>query len=369
VSTTAITAAVVESAGAPFELGPAELGDVHADEVRVRMTASGICHTDLLIREGTFPTPMPVVLGHEGAGVVEEVGSAVTGIAVGDRVALSYGWCGDCAACATGRPYHCAEFFPRNFLATRPDGTTALTRNGEPLHSHFFGQSSFATGAIVNQHSVTKIADDVPFEVVAPFGCGIQTGAGTVINALRPQAGSSIAVFGAGGVGLAAIMAAAICGCHPIIAVDVRSNRLDISRELGATHAIDATQADPVEAIVEITGGGVDASIEASGVPGVLRQSVDVLAPNSIAMLVGAPPAGTEEPIDTNALLSTGRILRGVVEGHSVPQVFIPQLIDLWRAGRFPIDRLIRTYDFDQINDAGEAALAGDVVKPVLRIG
>jgi aryl-alcohol dehydrogenase len=365
----AITAAVVESAGAPFELGPAELGDVQPDEVRVRMTASGICHTDLLIREGTFPTPMPVVLGHEGAGVVEEVGAAVNGLSIGDRVALSYGSCGDCAACMTGRPFHCGEFFPRNFLATRPDGTTALSRDGQPLHSHFFGQSSFATGAIVNQRSVTKIGDDVPFEVVAPFGCGVQTGAGTVINALRPEAGSSIAVFGVGGVGLSAIMAAAICGCHPIIAVDVRASRLDIARDLGATHAVDATQADPVPAIVEITGGGVDAGIEASGVPGVLRQAVDALAPNSIAMLVGAPPAGTEEPIDVNAMLSTGKIVRGVVEGHSVPQVFIPQLLDLWRAGRFPIDRLIRTYDFDQINEAGDAALAGEVVKPVLRIG
>jgi aryl-alcohol dehydrogenase len=369
VSSTAITAAVVERAGAPFELGPAQLGDPQPDEVRVRMTASGICHTDLLIREGTFPTPMPVVLGHEGAGVIEEVGSAVSGLSVGDRVALSYGSCGDCGACATGRPFYCADFFPRNFLAARADGTTALSRGGAPLHSHFFGQSSFATGALVNQRSVTKIADDVPFELAAPFGCGVQTGAGTVINALRPQAGSSIAVLGAGAVGLSAIMAAVVCGCDPIIAVDVRQGRLDLARELGATHAVDASQADPVEAIVAITGGGVDASIEASGVPGVLRQAVDALAPDSIAMLVGAPPAGTEESIDTNAMLSTGRIVRGVVEGHSVPQIFIPQLLDLWRSGRFPVDRLIRGYDFDQINEAGDAALAGDVIKPVLRIG
>jgi aryl-alcohol dehydrogenase len=369
VSTTTITAAVVESAGGPFEIGPAELGEVQADEVRVRMTASGICHTDLLIREGTFPTPMPVVLGHEGAGVVEEVGAAVAGVAVGDRVALSYGSCGDCRSCATGRPFYCADFFPRNFLAARADGTTALSRAGRPLHSHFFGQSSFATGAIVNQRSVIPIADDVPFEVVAPFGCGVQTGAGTVINALRPQAGSSIAIFGAGGVGLSAVMAAVICGCGPIIIVDVRQSRLEIARELGATHAVDASQADPVEAIVEITGGGADATIEACGVPGVLRQAVDALAPDSIAALVGAPPAGTEEALDVNGLLSTGRIVRGVVEGHSVPQIFIPQLLDFWRAGRFPIDRLICAYDFDQINEAGDAALAGDVVKPVLRIG
>ena len=368
-SATAITAAVVERGGAPFDLQSVELSSLQADEVRVRIVASGICHTDLLIRDGSFPTPLPVVLGHEGAGVVEEVGAAVAGLSVGDRVALSYGSCGDCRNCATGRPFYCADFFARNFLAARADGTTALSRDGQPLHSHFFGQSSFATGAIVNQRSVTPIADDVPFEVVAPFGCGVQTGAGTVINALRPQAGSSIAIFGAGGVGLSAVIAAVICGCDPIIVVDVRQSRLDIARDLGATHTVDVSHADPVEAIVEITRGGADATIEACGVPGVLRKAVDALAPDSICALVGAPPLGTEEAIDVNGLLSTGRIVRGVVEGHSVPQVFIPQLIDLWRAGRFPIDRLIRAYDFDQINEAGDAALAGDVVKPVLRIG
>jgi aryl-alcohol dehydrogenase len=369
VSTTEITAAVVESAGAPFALGPAELGEEQPDEVRVRMTASGICHTDLLIREGTFPTPMPVVLGHEGAGVVEEVGAAVTQVAVGDRVALSYGSCAACRACATGRPYHCDDFFARNFLAARADGTTALSRQGEPLHSHFFGQSSFATGAVVNERSVVKIDDDIPFEVVAPFGCGVQTGAGTVINALRPPVGSSIAIFGAGGVGLSAVMGAVVCACDPIVVVDVRASRLELARELGATHTIDASTTDPVEAIVALTRGGVDFSIEASGVPGVLRQAVDALASNATCALVGAPPAGTEEPIDVNALLSRGRIVRAVVEGHSVPQVFIPQLIRLWRAGRLPVDRLIRTYDFDQINEAGDAALAGEVVKPVLRLG
>ena len=201
-SASAVTAAVVESGGAPFALEDLELGDLRPTEVRVRIAASGICHTDLLIREGSFPTPMPVVLGHEGAGVIEEVGSAVTRVAPGDRVSMSYGSCGDCATCKTGRPYYCGGFFEHNFLAQRPDGTTALSRDGKPVHSHFFGQSSFATGAIVPERSVVRIPDDIPFEVVAPFGCGVQTGAGSVINAVRPKAGSSIAVFGPGGVGL-----------------------------------------------------------------------------------------------------------------------------------------------------------------------
>jgi aryl-alcohol dehydrogenase len=367
VSATAITAAVVESAGAEFALEALELGDLQPTEVRVKIAASGICHTDLLIREGSFPTPMPVVLGHEGAGVVEEIGAAVTRVAVGDRVALSYASCGSCRNCAGGQPFHCHSFFEHNFLATRADGSTALSRDGGAVHSHFFGQSSFATGAIVPERSVSRIADDVPFEIVAPFGCGIQTGAGSVINAVRPKAGSSMAVFGAGGVGLSAMMAAVICGCDPIIAVDIRPSRLELARELGATHTINAAETDPVEAIAELT-GGVDTSLEASGVPGVLRQAVDVLGPDSLCGLVGAPPLGTEESFDVNALLSTGRIIRGLVEGHSVSATFIPDLIELWREGKLPVDRLVRAYDFDQINEAAADALAGEVVKPVLRM-
>jgi aryl-alcohol dehydrogenase len=365
VSATPVTAAVVESGGAAFALEDLELGGLQATEVRVRITASGICHTDLLIRDGSFPTPMPVVLGHEGAGVVEEVGASVTRVAPGDRVGLSYASCGCCAACAGGRPFHCGGFFEHNFLATRADGSTALSRDGEAIHSHFFGQSSFATGAIVPERSVVKLPDDIPFEVVAPFGCGIQTGAGSVINAVRPPAGSSIAIFGAGGVGLAAVMGAVICGCDPIVVVDVRASRLELALELGATHTINAAQVDPVEAINELT-GGVAASLEASGVPGVLRQAVDVLAPDAICGLIGAPPLGTEEHFDVNALLSTGKIVRGLVEGHSVIETFIPQLVDFWRKGKLPIERLVRVYDFDQINEAGADALAGEVVKPVL---
>jgi aryl-alcohol dehydrogenase len=162
-SATAITAAVVESGGAPFALETLELGAVQPDEVRVRIVASGICHTDLLIRDGTFPTPMPVVLGHEGAGVVEEVGAAVTRVAVGDHVASTYASCGGCRMCAKGQPFHCTEFFERNFLATRLDGSTAISRGGTPVHSHFFGQSSFATAAIIPARSVVAIPDDVPF--------------------------------------------------------------------------------------------------------------------------------------------------------------------------------------------------------------
>jgi aryl-alcohol dehydrogenase len=364
-----IVGAVVEDAGAPFELRTLEVGPLQADEALVRIEAAGICHTDLTVRGGSFPTPMPVVLGHEGAGVVEETGTAVTRVAAGDRVALSYASCGRCRSCATGRPYYCVEFLPRNFGATRPDGTTALSRDGRAVHSHFFGQSCFATQAVVPERSLVKLPDDVPFEVAAPLGCGVQTGTGAVINVLRPRAGSSIVVFGVGGVGLSAVMAAALAGCTTIVAVDVKPPRLELARELGATHTLDGDDGDRVEAIKELTGGGADFTLETSGVPAVLRQAVECLAPDSTCGVVGAPPFGTDAALDVNDVIAAGRTVRGIVEGHSVPELFIPALIDLWRAGRLPVDRLVRTYDFEAINEAAEAAEVGDAVKCVLRMG
>ena len=239
---------------------------------------------------------MPVVLGHEGAGVVEAVGSAVSAVAPGDRVALSYDSCGVCATCRAGRPFHCLGFFERNFGAARADGSTALTHEGSQVHSHFFGQSSFATGAVIPERSVVAIPDDVPFELVAPFGCGIQTGAGTVMNTLRPPAGSSIVVFGVGGVGLSAIMAARVVGCAKIVAVDLRPARLELAGELGATEVVNAGEEDVVEALERITGHGADFTVEASGSTRALRQAVDCTGPGGSCAVVGAPPFGARCP-------------------------------------------------------------------------
>ncbi|MGH3260407.1 MAG: alcohol dehydrogenase catalytic domain-containing protein, partial [Trebonia sp.] len=217
-----IRAAVTETKGAPFAIRELELDQPRPDEVLVRVAAAGICHTDLIIRDQWYPVPLPAVLGHEGAGVVEAVGAAVTRVAAGDHVAISYGSCGSCPKCLVGRPWVCHDFWGRNFAATRPDGTTALTADGGVVHSHFFGQSSFATYAIATERNVVKLDPSVPLEIVAPFGCGIQTGAGAVLNAIRPDAGTSIAVFGTGTVGLAAIMAAQVAGCTTIVGIDVR---------------------------------------------------------------------------------------------------------------------------------------------------
>jgi aryl-alcohol dehydrogenase len=363
-----ITAAVTEAPGARFELQEVELGEIRPDEVVVEIAAVGICHTDLMGRDGALPTPLPAVLGHEGAGVVERVGSAVTTVAPGDHVVLSFDSCGACETCLTGHPYTCHDFFGRNFVAARPDGTTALSRGGEPLHSHFFGQSSFATRAVASARNVARVPETIPFEVAAPLGCGIRTGAGTVMNALRPPAGSAVAVFGTGGVGMSAVMAAHLVGCAPIIAVELNPARLALALELGATHAVNAADEDPVEAILRIVPQGAEFALEMSGSIQALRQAFDATASGGTCAVVGAPPFGTEMGLDVNMLLSRGRTLRGVVGGDSVPSVFFPRLVRLWESGRMPWDRLIETFDFDQINEAAERTEHGEVVKAVLRV-
>ena len=319
------------------------------------------------MRDQWYPVPLPAVLGHEGAGVVERVGANVAKVAPGDRVGMSFNSCGACPTCLTGRPTYCHDFFARNFGATRPDGTTALSRDGQAIHSHFFGQSSFATYAVATERNVVKL-DDVPLEVVAPFGCGIQTGAGAILNVMRPPAGASVAVFGTGTVGMAAIMAAVVSGATTVIGVDLNPTRLELARELGATDVVDAGEENPVEQIKTITGLGADFTIESTGVASVLRQAVDASAPIGVTGIIGAPAIGTEVSLDINDLLIFGRSVRGIVEGDSVPDIFIPRLIELWRQGRFPVDRLMRNYDLDQLDEAAHDAEAGRVIKAVVRM-
>jgi aryl-alcohol dehydrogenase len=355
-------AAVVEQKGGPFALRELELGPLRDDEVLVRVAASGICHTDLICRDQWLPVPLPAVLGHEGAGVVEAVGSAVTEFAPGDRVGMSYDCCGVCPACVRGLGAYCYAFFEHNFAATRPeDGSSCC---GE-VNAHFFGQSSFATHSVARARNVVKLPDDVPLEIAAPFGCGIQTGAGAILNAFKPPAGSSIAIFGAGAVGLAAVMAARLAGCTTIVAVDVRAQRLELARTVGATQTVDASTDDPVETI----GATVDYSLEATGSPVVVRQAIDVLAPCGTCGIVGAPALGTEASFDVFFVMSAGRVIRGIVEGEARPKEFLPQLFDLWRRGEFPVDRMMEFYDFDEIDRAAHDAESGAVIKPVLRIG
>lgn len=357
-------AAILREGKSGWELSDLEIGVIRDDEVLVRIVATGICHTDLAMFQR--PTiPRPIVLGHEGAGVVEQVGSDVRSLKPGDHVILSYDYCGVCSFCLGGHPAYCREARPMNFGGTRPDGTTALSENGKPVYGHFFGQSSFATHAVVRERNAIPVDPDLPLDLLAPLGCGVQTGAGAVLNVLQPPPGSSIVIFGAGSVGLSALLAARVAGCETIVAVDLRESRLQAAIELGATHAIDAGEGSVADRIRTLTGGrGVDCAFSTTGNAQSLRDAVDALDFMGTAAFVAG---GGEATIATSTLL-WGRTLRGVVQGDSVSRTFIPHLIELWQQGRFPFDRLIHHYAFDEINDAAGDSLAGNVIKPVLRL-
>lgn len=362
-------AAVVRQAGGPFQIEDVLLDEPRDDEVLVRVVATGMCHTDMVVRDQFYPVPLPVVLGHEGAGVVERVGQNVAKVHPNDHVVLSFASCGTCDSCQRGRPTYCRQFFPLNFGGSRLDGSTATRQGDETVHDHFFGQSSFGTYALANQRSVVKVRKDVPLELLGPLGCGIQTGAGTVMNALLIEAGRSFAAFGSGAVGLSAVMAARAVGATTIIAVDTKPNRLQLALELGATHTVNAAEEDSVAAVQRITGGlGVDYSLESTGVPAVLRQAIDALDVLGTCAVVGAPALGTEATFDWNGLMVPGKTVRGIVEGDSVPDIFIPQLIDLYAQGRFPFDKLVKFYALEDINQAAADSERGDTLKPIVRM-
>ena len=368
-----VLAAVVREKKAPFLFEELDMEvQPRANEVLVRIIATGICQTDVHIRNQEYQVPLPVVLGHEGAGIVEQVGDGVVTVQPGDHVTLSYQACGSCPSCRTGHYPYCYYGYEANFGGARLDGTNALSRENssgkEVVHGHFFGQSSFATYALATEQNVVKVPKDVPLELLGPLGCGLQTGAGAVLNSLKVQAGSSIVILGTGTVGMAAIMAARIAGAGSIIAVDVSPQRLQLASELGATHTVNGKEGDTAQRIKEITITGADYVLEITGLPQMLKMGVNVLAPLGTAALIGGAPAGTEAPIDMASLLG-GRTLRGIAQGDSIPQIFIPKLIDYYKSGQFPFDRLVRYYDFKDINLAIEDMVSTKVIKPILRIG
>lgn len=352
-----IQAAVLRRRGGPFEIEFLEMEAPREDEVLVRIVASGICRTDIDFCDEWYEGPDPIVLGHEGAGVVARVGAKVKTVRPGDPVVLSYASCGRCPPCRSGRPTDCERFWEANFGFQRLDGSNALQASG--VRGHFFGQSSFATHALATERNLVKVPEDLSLELLAPLGCGLQTGAGTVINSLAVPKGASIAVFGTGAVGLAAVMAARIVGATPIIGVDIVPCRLALAQELGVGHAIDNRREDVAARIAGITGSGVDYVVETTGSPEMHRLAIEVLNPHgTVALLTG----------ESGTALPQGRRTLGIREGDAVPQRFIPDLIKLYRAGEFPFDRLVKFYDFGDINRAIADARRGDAIKPVLRI-
>lgn len=360
-----IHAAMTESQGKNFQISMLDLAEPEADEVLIRIIATGVCHTDAVARDMGL-TPYPVLLGHEGAGIVEMVGSAVDDIKMGDHVVLSYASCGICENCLTGHPTVCLRFNDLNFGGKMPDGSTRLYQDGKPISS-FFGQSSFGTYSVVKARNAVPVPKNVDLALLGPLGCGIQTGSGTVLNTLRPEFGTSIAIFGCGAVGLSAIMAAKICGCENIIAIDIHESRLELAKELGATYTINSKATKNLaQEIKEMTNGGLHYAVETTGVSSVLKDAVAALRPLGTAAIVGV--TGKVEFDVQSEIMADGKILKGVIEGDSVPRVFIPKLIEYYRRGQFPFDRLVRYYNLNEINQAFEDSKNGKVIKPILRM-
>lgn len=361
-----IRAALSYGADSPTLVEDVEIDEPRGGEILVRMVASGVCHTDLVVKK-TWPMNnaerLPVVLGHEGAGVVEAVGPSVSKVKPGDHVLLSYASCRQCKQCEAGRPYYCTQFGLLNMGGGRVEGPPQMTKDGKQVFGGFFGQSSFASYALSSESNTVVVDPELDLRVVAPFGCGTQTGAGAVLNTINTQPGDSLAVFGCGGVGLAAVMAAKAVGAKVIVAVDPVAERREVALDVGATHVIDPLSEDVVPKIQELTGGGANGSIETSARADVVKQALQCLAPMGTCVNLGV---GTPEFPFTMQMVGGGRRLTSIIEGEADPQEFLPRLIELYRNGQMPIDRLIKYYQFDDFEQAVHDSETGATIKPVL---
>jgi S-(hydroxymethyl)glutathione dehydrogenase/alcohol dehydrogenase len=364
-----VRAAVLRGVNERISLEDVELAAPGPGEVLVRLEASGVCHSDWNVITGATPNPFPVVLGHEGAGVVEGVGDDVTEVSEGDHVILS--WlpaCGRCFFCVQGRPSLCDTALLAMFEGTLLDGTSRLSQNGAPLY-HYGYLSTFAERCVVPEQCAIPIRHDAPLEVAALVGCAVMTGVGAAINRARVAAGSSVAVFGTGGVGLSAVLGSRLAGAGTIVAVDPVALKRDLALELGATHAVDPTVDDPVEALRELTEGrGVDYAFEAAGLTKLVAQAYDALRLGGTLVCIGLPPEGQEVSLPGSRLSREEKIVTGSFYGSCRPHVDMPLVLDLYMDGRLDLDRLVtRTYPLEEVNEAFEAMNAGEVARAVIR--
>jgi aryl-alcohol dehydrogenase len=362
-----VEAAIARTVGGDFEIARLDLDDPRDDEILVRIKGVGLCHTDLVARDGFMPFAPPAVLGHEGSGIVEQVGKNIRKVEPGDAVGLTFRSCGACPRCVRGEPAYCHTMPMLNYTGARPDGSKALHENGVDVVSNFFGQSSFATYALAYERNVIKLPSDVPVELMGPLGCGVQTGAGGIMRSLACEKGSTLLIQGGGAVGMSAVMGAVVQGCATIIVVEPVESRRTIAMEMGATHTIDPkASTDLAAAVRAIVPIGVDYAFDTTGIPAVLQATMGCLGPHGVFGIVGVPPPGTPMPGDLLPVITYGHTVKGIIEGDSDPDVFIPELIALYKAGRFPFDKLIKTYPMSEINCAIAEQHRGDCVKVVL---
>ena len=363
-----VKAAVTREQG-KLAIEEVELAAPKASEVLVKLIASGVCHTDSAGINQIIPVTMPAIFGHEGVGIVEDVGVGVDSLKPGDRVIMSFPSCGVCDNCKANQPYACDDLNRLFFDGSYKDGTKRYkTLDGEDISS-FFGQGAFSTHVVVDARNAVKVdVTDDQLKYLCSLGCGVQTGAGAVLNTADPEPGSTLAVFGCGGVGMAAIMGAKIAGCSKIIAVDVVPSRLEMAKELGATDVVNGKEVNAVEEIKRITNGGVNYAIESSGVPALSLQALSSCRRLGKCVLVSVTGDATVPVALEPMLMNPSVTLCGITEGGSNPQTFIPKLVKFFIEGKLPVDKLVSFYDFtdEGIAQAFEDSHTGKTIKPIL---
>ncbi|WP_460589289.1 NAD(P)-dependent alcohol dehydrogenase [Haliea atlantica] len=365
-----INAAVVREAGKDFSIESLQMEEPRKNEVLVRIVGVGICHTDIVARDQQLPIPLPAVLGHEGAGIVEKVGSEVRSVKPGDHVVLSYSHCGICRSCSRDNYSYCESFAPLNMSGGRADGSSALSSGGKRISGHFFGQSSFANFALAYEDNVVKVRNDAPLDLLGPLGCGIQTGAGAIMRAFSCKAGSSIVISGGGAVGLSAVLGAVVQGCNPIVIIEPHQNRRDLALELGATHVLDPLEIENLsEALLAIAASGFDYALDTSGIQPVISSVFNAMGLSGTLGLVGMPkPEASAASFDILTMILKGIKVKGICEGDADPQEFIPTLVDLYLDNKFPFDKLCQKFPFEKINEAVAAQHGGKCIKAICLI-
>jgi Zn-dependent alcohol dehydrogenase len=359
-------AAICYEPNAPLKVEEVTLDEPQANEVLVKLVATGICHSDLHFMKGEMPQPMPVVMGHEGAGIVEKVGAGVTTLQPGDHVIFMVSFsCGKCRFCVEGRPTRCVENLPIMSMATLPGGGKRLRKGDQELH-HLFGLACFAEYAVVHERSAVKIRDDAPFEVICLLGCGVSSGLGAAINTAGVRPSESVVIYGCGGVGLSAVMGSKLAGAGMLIAVDTLDRKLEKAKELGADYVINASQEDAMAKVLELTAGGADHALECIGNVNVMAQAFGSIHSGGKFIVVGMAPLGTTLNIATYEFL-LGKTIIGCVQGDIKASVDIPTYVDLYMDGKLPIDKLItESYSLDDINVAFAALEKGEIIRSVV---
>jgi len=363
-----VKAAILEAPATRLVVEHIDCQEPQAGEVLVRIAASGVCHSDLHVVHGTQTNPLPVVLGHEGAGIVEAVGPNVTRVQVGDHVVLSWvPYCGQCVYCLSGHPNLCQVAYAALAKGTLLDGTSRLSRSGKPVY-HYSFISSFAEYAVVPESGCVVIQPDIPLDKAALVGCAVMTGVGAALNTAHVQPGSSVAVIGAGGVGLNVMQGAQLAGAIPIIAIDVNPSKLARARTFGATHVINAAGVDALSTVRELTQGvGVEYSFEAVGQPQTMRQCWEMARPGGTVVMVGIAPEGSELSLPANRVVREERRLMGSFYGSARPHIDMPKILELYMAGKLKLDELAtHRFSLEQINEAVHSLESGEAVRPVI---